>query len=65
MRVERANDWEACVADSQGKRDIVVGVVGGDGSCLDWGGSRSGLSIGSVYWFYFIYKWRGSEEDVR
>ena len=53
MRVERANDWEAWVADSQGKRDIVVGVVGGDGSCLDWGGSRSGLSIGSVYLVLF------------
>ena len=24
MRVEGANDWEAWVADSQGKRDIVV-----------------------------------------
>ena len=42
------------MADSQGKSDILVGVVGGsDGSCLDWGGSRSGLSIGSVYLVLF------------
>ena len=50
--MERANDWEACVADSQGKRDILVGVVGGsDGSCLDWGGSRSGCRSEVCIWF--------------